>query len=63
MLVLVSGVFLVKLTNNLTHAQTVDTSRDTHIMPFKVPIMLRSDSQHQANYAHHFVPIMLAFAD
>ena len=33
--------------------------RDTHIMLFKVPIMLCSDSQHQANYAHHFVPVML----
>ena len=31
----------------------------TVIMLFKVPIMLYSDSQHQANYAHHFVPIML----
>ena len=33
--------------------------RDTHIMLFKVPIMLCSYSQHQANYAHCFVPIML----
>ena len=32
--------------------------RDVHIL-FKVPIMLCSDSQHQANYAHHFAPIML----
>ena len=33
----------------------------THIMLFKVPIMLCSNSQHQANnyYAHCFVPIML----
>ena len=30
-----------------------------HIMLFKVPIMLCSDSQNQANYAHHFVLIML----
>ena len=34
--------------------------RDTHIMLFKVPIMLCSNSQHQANYAHCFVPIMLS---
>ena len=33
--------------------------RDTHIMLFKVPIMLCSNSQHQINYAHCFVPIML----
>ena len=36
-------------------------------MLFKVPIMLCSNSQHQANYAHRFVPIMLSqlqyFAD
>ena len=42
-------------------------ARDTHIMLFKVPIMLCSNSQHQANYAHRFVPIMLSqlqyFAD
>ena len=38
---------------------TCACTRDTHIMLFKVPIMLCSDSQHQANYAHHFVPIML----
>ena len=37
--------------------------RDTHIMLFKVPIMLCSDSQHQANYAHHFVPIMLTILE
>ena len=35
-------------------------SRDTHIMLFKVPIMLCSNSEHQANYAHCFVPIMLS---
>ena len=36
--------------------------RDTHIMLFKVPIMLCSNSQNQANnyYAHCFVPIMLS---
>ena len=33
--------------------------RDTHIMLFKAPIMLCFDSQRQAYYAHHFVPIML----
>ena len=33
--------------------------RDTHIMVFKVPIMLCSNSQHQASYAHCFLPIML----
>ena len=33
--------------------------RDTHIMLFEVPIMLCSNSQNQANYAHCFVPIML----
>ena len=32
--------------------------RDMHTTPFKVPIMLHSDSQHQTNYAHHFVSIM-----
>ena len=37
-------------------------SRDTHIMLFQVPIMLCSYSQHQANYAHCFVPIMLSIA-
>ena len=41
--------------------------RDTHIILFKVPIMLCSNSQHQANYAHCSVPIMLSvysiFAD
>ena len=35
------------------------SGRDTHIMLFKVPIMLCSNSQNQANYAHCFVPIML----
>ena len=34
--------------------------RDTHIMLFEVPIMLCSNSQHQANYAHCFAPIMLS---
>ena len=34
-------------------------TRDTHIMIFKVPIMVYSNSQHQANYAHCFVRIML----
>ena len=34
--------------------------RDTHIMPFEVPIMLCSDSQHQANNVHCFVPIILS---
>ena len=29
-------------------------------MLFKVPIMLCSNSQHQANYAHCFVPISYA---
>jgi hypothetical protein len=29
-------------------------------MLFKVPIMLYSNSQHQANYARRFVPIMLS---
>jgi hypothetical protein len=28
-------------------------------MLFKIPIMLCSNSQHQANYAHCFVPTML----
>ena len=36
--------------------------RDTRIMLFQVPIMLCSYSQHQANYAHCFVPIMLSIA-
>ena len=45
-----------------TAVLTWHTSRDSHItccMLSKVPIMLCSDSQHQANYAHHFVPIVL----
>jgi hypothetical protein len=29
-------------------------------MLFKVPIMLCSNSQHQANYARRFVPIVLS---
>jgi hypothetical protein len=32
--------------------------RDMHIMLFKVPIMLCSNSQHQANYVHCTVPVM-----
>ena len=39
--------------------ELIEHIRDTHIMLFKVPIMLCSNSQHQANYAHCFVPIML----
>ena len=42
----------------VTEWEMLGISRDAHML-FKVPIMLCSDSQHQANYAHHFVPIML----
>ena len=43
-----------------TACSSKERSRDTHIMLFKVPIMLCSNSQHLANYVHRFVPIMLA---
>ena len=43
--------------------RSVLMSRDTHIMLFEVPIMLRSNSQHQANYAHCFVPTMLKISN
>ena len=42
----------------IIHAH-ITQCRDTHIMLFKVPNVLCSDSQHQAFYAHHSVPIML----
>ena len=38
------------------------SGRDTHIMLFKVPIMICSKSQYQANYGHCFVPIMLSIS-
>ena len=42
--------------------QSDESMLRTHIMLFKVPIMLCSDSERQANYAHHFVPIMFTIA-
>ena len=44
------------LVSVVSHSQHLEIIRDRHIM---LSIMLCSDSQHQANYAHHFAPIML----
>ena len=43
----------------VTDSQLQSLNRDTHIMLFKLLIMLCFDFLHQANYAHHSVPIML----